>query len=208
MNLRRSMLISASILGLFAIAGALLVGLTYDMTSEQVQHNKRAFTQARLHELIPPQLHDNDMDRDTIAVTDPLLGGKTPATVYRARKDGQPVAAIIQTVAPDGYSGRILLLVAIRESGELIGVRVVEHAETPGLGDAIDARKSGWILQFAGRALDNPPAEKWKVKRDNGNFDQITSATITSRSVVKAVYNSIVYFNTHRDELFRTGSAS
>lgn len=207
MNASRSMLISASILGLFAIAGTLLVALTHDTTREQVQHNKRAFTLMRLHELIPPQLHDNDMDRDTIEVSDPLLGSKQPVTVYRARKDNQPVAAIVQAIAPDGYSGRLVLLVAIRMDGTLAGVRVVDHQETPGLGDAIDARKSGWILQFAGRSLDNPPAEQWKVKRDNGSFDQITSATITSRAVVKAVYNSIVYFNSHRDELFATRSA-
>ena len=207
MNTSRSMLISASILGLFAIAGTLLVALTHDTTREQVQHNQRAFTLMRLHELIPPQLHDNDMDRDTIVVSDPLLGSKQPVTVYRARKDNQPVAAIVQAIAPDGYSGRLVLLVAIRMDGTLAGVRVVDHQETPGLGDAIDARKSGWILQFAGRSLDNPPAEQWKVKRDNGSFDQITSATITSRAVVKAVYNCIVYFNSHRDELFATRSA-
>ena len=206
MNVSRGMLISASILGLFAIAGALLVALTYDTTSEQVQQNKRAFTLTRLHELIPPHLHDNDMDRDTIEVADSLLGSNQPATVYRARKNGQPVAAIIQAVAPDGYSGRILLLVAIKLDGNLAGVRVVEHGETPGLGDAIDARKSDWIQQFAGRTIGDPPAGQWKVKRDNGSFDHITSATITSRAVVKAVYNSLTYFAAHRDELFATRS--
>lgn len=110
----------------------------------------------------------------------------------------------MQPIAPDGYSGRITLLVAIDQSGKLIGVRVTEHKETPGLGDAIDTNKSDWIHIFKDKSLQNPVEENWRVRRDNGEFDQITSATITSRAVVKATYNALRYFEQHKDTLLRT----
>jgi electron transport complex protein RnfG len=112
------------------------------------------------------------------------------------------VAAIIETNAPDGYNGNIRMLVGIRVDGSLLGVRVTEHQETPGLGDAIDTRKSNWILQFNNLSLSNPAPSNWKVKRDGGAIDQITSATISSRAVTKAVYNTLRYYSEHRDQLF------
>lgn len=202
MTLGRNMLRSAALLAVFAIIGTTLVALTFDNTRERVIQNKRDFTLARLHELIAAGEHDNDIDRDIIQVTDPRLGTIAPVIVYRARKQGEPVAAIIQSIAPDGYSGTIEMLIAMRFDGSLAGVRVVDHKETPGLGDAIDARKSDWINQFRGLSQDNTAANNWKVKRDGGKFDQITSATITSRAVVKAVYNTLSYFNDNREALF------
>jgi electron transport complex protein RnfG len=112
------------------------------------------------------------------------------------------VAAIISTVAPQGYNGNIYLLVAIRYSGKLAGVRVVKHRETPGLGDAIDEKRSDWISSFDNKSLQNPAPKDWKVKRDGGVFDQFTGATITPRAVVDAVYKTLQYFEKHRDELF------
>jgi len=199
----KSMLSSAALLAAFAIAGTSLVALTFEQTKDRVAENKREYTLGKLHEVIPPDKHDNDMDRDTILVQDPALGTQDAVTVYRARKDHKPVAAIIQSIAPDGYSGRIEILVAINYAGTLAGVRVVSHKETPGLGDAIDARKSGWINQFQGETLDKTASKAWKVKRDGGKFDQITSATITSRAVVKAVHQTLQYYQQHRDTLYK-----
>ena len=203
MNIVKNMLISASLLGIFAIVGTAMVAYTDGTTAEQVAYNKRQYTLNKLHEIISPSALDNDLERDTIQVTDPRLGTTQPMLVYRARKDGKPVAAIIHSIAPDGYSGNIEMLVGIRADGTLLGVRVVEHQETPGLGDAIDIRKSNWIRQFENRSLKQPEPKNWKVKRDGGAFDQITSATITSRAVVKAVYNTLQYFKEHRQELFK-----
>jgi electron transport complex protein RnfG len=207
MTIGKNMLISAALLGIFAIVGTAMVAFTYDKTAQQVADNKREFTLSKLHELIAPSDHDNNLEADTISVSDPLLGTHKPMLVYRARKDGKPVAAIIQSIAPDGYSGAIEMLVAIRMDSSLAGVRVVEHQETPGLGDAIDIRKSNWIRQFENRSLRQPAAAQWKVKRDGGQFDQITSATISSRAVVKAVYNTLQYFSKHRQELFKSTTA-
>lgn len=198
----KSMLVSASLLAAFALGGTAIVALTFINTADRVSQNKRDYTLGKLHELIKPDQHTNDMDRDTILVQDRLLDAKDPVLVYRARKNGQPVAAIIQSVAPDGYSGKIEMLVAIKYNGELAGVRVVGHRETPGLGDAIDARKSGWIEQFSGKSLQKPDEAAWKVSRDGGKFDQITSATITSRAVIKCVHNTLKYYQLNRDYLF------
>ena len=122
--------------------------------------------------------------------------------MYRARLRGEPVAAIFRSIAPDGYSGKIHLLVGVYIDGSLAGVRVVKHAETPGLGDAVEIRKSSWIEDFAGKSLTNPSQDRWRVKRDGGDFDQFTGATITPRAVVAAVRNTLLYYQQNTDMIF------
>ena len=203
MSLARHMTISAMLLGLFAIVGTAMVAMIHDATAERIAANHRAFLLKSLHILIPPEQHDNDLFTDVITVTNKeLLGSKKPVRVYRARREEKPVAAIINAVAPDGYSGSIELLVAIRYDGTLAGVRVVKHKETPGLGDGIEASRSDWILSFDDLSLTNPDKKGWAVKRDGGIFDQFTGATISPRAIVNAVYRSLLYFDTHKDELF------
>jgi len=199
----RYMLVTAILLGIFAIAGTGMVAYTFDKTDERIADNEREALLESLHAIVPPALHDNDLPADAITVTSKeLLGSAKPVTVYRARKDGQPVAAIFTPIAPDGYNGAIKLLVAISYQGDIFGVRVISHHETPGLGDAIDTDKSDWVKDFKGHSLGNPGELGWHVKRDGGDFDQFTGATITPRAVVKAVYNSLQYFKLHKDELF------
>ena len=203
MSLVRHMIISAVLLGLFAIVGTAMVALIHDATAERIAANHREFLLKSLHILVPPEQHDNDLFTDVITVTNKeLLGTHKPVRVYRARRNESPVAAIINAVAPDGYSGSIELLVAIRYDGTLAGVRVVKHKETPGLGDGIDASRSDWILAFNNRSLMVPEKKGWAVKRDGGIFDQFTGATISPRAIVNAVYRSLLYFDTHKDELF------
>jgi len=199
----RHILVTALLLFLFAAIGTGLVAFTFDNTHERIAANEREALLRNLHVLVPPERHDNDIFTDTIEVTDPdLLGTPRPVTVYRARKDGRPVAAILAPVAPDGYSGEIRLLVAIEADGRLAGVRVAGHRETPGLGDAIEAARSDWILGFEGRSLGDPDEKGWAVKKDGGVFDQFTGATITPRAVVKAVKKALVYFDRNRQTLF------
>ena len=197
------------LLALFAVIGASLVALTHHATAARIAANERAALLRSLHTLISPDIHDNDIFTDTLEVRDPaLLGSPEPLTVYRARKGGKPVAAVLTAIAPDGYSGNIKLLVAIRADGVLAGVRVVSHRETPGLGDAIDAERSDWILGFAGRSLADPGERGWAVKKDGGIFDQFTGATITPRAVVKAVHKALIYFNRNRQALFAPATAT
>jgi len=198
---------AALLLGAFAVGGTAAVALTHALTRERIAANERAALERALHAVMPPERHDNDPLSDYVRVTDPMLLGTTePVTVYRARRGGRPVGVILTPVAPDGYNGRIRLIVGIYADGTVSGVRVLRHQETPGLGDAIEARKSPWILGFTGRSLADPPLERWRVRRDGGVFDQFTGATITPRAVVKAVRNALIYFRDHRDELFSAPS--
>jgi electron transport complex protein RnfG len=203
MTVYRPIALSAAFLFLFAVIGAGLVAFTFDSTAEKIADNERRALLKSLNELVPEQRYDNDIFSDVVYVRNSeLLGTSQPVPVYRARKDGWPVAAVLAPVAPDGYSGSIRLLVAVNLDGTLAGVRVVQHRETPGLGDAIEAERSDWILGFSGRSLSDPVPERWKVKRDGGEFDQFTGATITPRAVVKAVKEALLYFQAHRHELF------
>ena len=202
----RNMVIGALILGLFSIVGTGLVALTFQGTAARIAENERQTLLHTLHQLVSPTEHDNDIYTDLITVTDKeLLGSAHSINVYRARMGGHPVAAVLAANAPDGYSGSIKLLVGIRYDGTLAGVRVLSHRETPGLGDGIEAERSDWIQEFTGHSLLNPEATGWKVKKDGGQFDQFTGATITPRAVVKAVYNTLRYYQQHREALFDDG---
>ncbi len=199
----RNMVIGALILGLFSVVGTGLVALTYEGTAERIAENERQALLRSLHQLVSPEEHDNDIYADVITVHDKaLLGSRDGVNIYRARNAGQPVAAVINSSAPDGYNGTIKLLVGIYYDGSLAGVRVINHRETPGLGDGIEAERSDWILSFNGHSLLNPETDGWKVKKDGGQFDQFTGATITPRAVVKAVYNTLRYYQQHREAIF------
>ncbi|MDJ0805231.1 MAG: electron transport complex subunit RsxG [Gammaproteobacteria bacterium] len=199
---RHPIVIAAFILGAFAIAGTTLVAVTHAFTKERIAFNERQTLLKSLNALVPEQSVDNDMVSDTLVVSHPELLGSPETTVYRGRKLDQPVAAVLTSIVPDGYSGPIKLLVAVHYNGTLGGVRVISHKETPGLGDKIEESRSDWILGFAGKSLADPTEAQWKVKRDGGIFDQFTGATITPRSIVKAVKNTLLYVREHRDALY------
>lgn len=150
--------------------------------------------------LLPPTEYDNDPAADTLRVQDPALGPE-PVLVMRARRGGAPVAALLALTATDGYNGPIRLLVAVRADGRLAGVRVLAHRETKGMGDAIDTEVSGWIRGFDGKSLDEPAAARWALRKDGGEFDQVSSATVTLRAVVAAARRALEYFAAHRAEL-------
>jgi len=200
---RRQILLSGVFLALFAVVGTTLVALTEYSTSAAITENERQVLLRNLYALLPRDKLDNDIATDTLQLpASALLGTDDASTVYRARLGGEPVAAIFNSVAPDGYNGKILLLVGVYIDGRLAGVRVVKHAETPGLGDAVEIRKSPWINDFAGKSLANPTPERWRVKRDGGDFDQFTGATITPRAVVAAVRNTLLYYQQNADMIF------
>ncbi len=189
-----------------AIVAAVLtavVAAVASVTRERISDNEQAWIRQRLDALVAPPTHDNDLLADSIAVTAPdLLGSTQPVKIYRARLGGAPVAAVIRPVAPDGYRGPIELLVAINQDGSLIGVQVIRHDETPGLGDAFESRDVHWLDSFRGRSLTDPPPQRWTVRRDGGDFDAFTGATITPRAIVKAVRNTLEYYQRNRQRIF------
>lgn len=204
-SLIKHMLRTAVLLAIFAIIGTGLVAFTFKATEQPIAESRRAALLRSLHVLVPDHLYDNDLFSDVIRVSDAHLGSDKPLRVFRARLEDKPVAVVMEAVAPDGYSGNIFLLIAIKHDGELLGVRVSQHRETPGLGDAIDEERSDWIHDFAGHSLNNPSASGWRVKRDGGEFDQFTGATITPRAVVKAVFNTLQYYQAQGDTLYAQG---
>jgi electron transport complex protein RnfG len=199
----RRVLRAALTLGAAVALAVALLAQVHDVTRARVEATERARRAAAFERLLGSVRHDNDLLADRIEVHDAeLLGTDAPVPVYRARLAGRPVAAIIEPVAPDGYSGSIRLVVAMTPEGRLLGVRVLEHHETPGLGDAIEERRSGWIRSFDGRGLDDPPLPRWKVRKDGGDFDQLTGATVTPRAVVAAVRNTLLYARREGTMLF------
>ena len=193
---------AAIVLAAAAVAAFGLVAVVHEATRDRIAATERAHELSRFDQVLAGRPHDNDLLADTVILRDPeLLGAGEAITAYRARFRGEPVAVVLEPVATDGYSGAIHLLIAVAPDGTLLGVRTVSHRETPGLGDFIDTRKSDWIERFAGKSLRNPAAADWRVRKDGGDFDQYTGATITSRAVVGTVARTLEFFARHRDEL-------
>lgn len=172
-------------------------------TAERIAHNEQAWIRQHLEALIPAASHDNDLLADSIDVSAPELAENArPVRIYRARRAGRPVAAAIRAVAPDGYRGPIELLVVVAYDGTLVGVQVLRHDETPGLGDAFERREPGWLARFRGRSLADTPPARWTVRRDGGDFDAFTGATITPRAIVKAVRRTLEFHQRNRDQIY------
>lgn len=200
---KQKIIITTSLLIIFAVAGATLVGFTYTQTKEDIAYNEKLTLLRKLNTIIPANLYNNDLLLDTITINaDYLLGTKENSLAYRARNNNKNVAVVLSSIAPNGYNGPIQMLVGIYEDGEIAGVRVVKHRETPGLGDAVSITHSNWILGFNNKSLENPEEKQWNVKRDGGEFDQFTGATITPRAVVKAIHSSLLYFRKNKALLF------
>lgn len=184
-----------------ALLGTGMLALVNEHSKPYIAENERQELLRSLSAVIPLKSYTNDILQDTIKVVDePLLGTKV-STIYRASNAGQPIAVALTAVAPNGYTGPIALLIGIDHTGTVTGVRVIKHRETPGLGDAIEIQRSNWIESFIGKSSNNPDASRWKVKRDGGDFDQFTGATISPRAVVGAVHRALQYFEKNRQRL-------
>jgi H+/Na+-translocating ferredoxin:NAD+ oxidoreductase subunit G len=191
------------LVGLIATAAAVLVTASWEFSREHIAANERARLLASLSSVLDESLIGRDLDPVLITVEDEaLLGTDEPVEVFVPVDGTNPLAAIFASVAPHGYNAPIHLLIGIDIlTGRITGVRVVSHRETPGLGDLIDIRKSNWLLQFNGKTVDDPAPAGWAVKKDDGEFDSITGATVTPRAVVQAIHNTLLYFDAHRDEI-------
>lgn len=202
--LGRSITRNGLILAAFAVATAVLIAGTYLQTRERIAAEQRAAEERALLEIVPRDAHDNSLLDDTLPapVGDDKLKLAEPRPIYRARREGRVETVLVPARAPDGYSGAIDLVVGVDRDGTVAGVRVLEHRETPGLGDKVDRRKSDWIEDFAGRSLDNPAPAQWKVRKDKGVFDQFTGATITPRAVVAATRRALEYVQANEAALF------
>ncbi len=189
-------------LSIFAVITAGLIALTQLETKDRIGENIKAAKYKALHEVIAPEMHDNDLLTDLVAIDDPaLVSDEGVQDAYVARMNGKAIAVILPAIAADGYTGKIRSIVGILADGTIAGVRVLNHQETPGLGDKIEIKKSNWIRQFEGKSYSDPDQSAWAVKKDGGEFDQLTGATITPRAVVKSVLQAVQYFEANSEYL-------
>ncbi|WP_299996127.1 electron transport complex subunit RsxG [uncultured Cedecea sp.] len=181
-----------------AVFAALLTGVTAlvnELTKPTI--DKQAVQQQQLlfNQVISHELYDNDIQNSCFVVKDSPLG-RGERKIYIARKGETPVGVVMETTAPDGYSGAIHLLVGADFKGTILGTRVTEHHETPGLGDKIELRLSDWITHFAYKHIEGNQDPRWAVQKDGGEFTQFTGATITPRAVVNAVKRAGLFAET------------
>jgi len=187
----------------FGIAATGLVSVTHQLTKGRIAYAAELNQQRILNQVVPESMHDNDLFASCIQVTsEQYLGNDKLHRAFIAKRGEQPTGIAIETTAPNGYAGSIELIVGVQLSGEVTGVQVLAHQETPGLGDKIEKRKSDWVDSFVGKLLEDEDDPAWAVQKDGGQFDQFTGATITPRAVVGAVKNTLIFYGRNKDLLF------
>lgn len=201
-QLRPQLKFQTGVLAGFALLAAILLGVADLGTRGVIQLRLQEDLQANLEQVVPAEFHDNKLLEDSVMIASADAGlGAEQTEVYLAKKQGQVTAACFKFIAPDGYAGPISLVMGVDRNGEILGVRVIAHVETPGLGDKIEVSKSKWVLSFNGKSLDNLTIEQWAVKKDGGVFDQFSGATITPRKVVQAIKRGLAFYRAHQSEL-------
>lgn len=207
---------SAIGLAIFAFFTAGIISITQVLTKDTIKQNEAAFEARLLLSLLPESFDAQDILSGAAGFSDSNLTDMNLLNIdpeqnrfYRVfDADGNINSVILPVVAPEGYTEAIRLIVGVQTNGQLLGVRVTRHKETPGLGDQVELTKSDWILNFNGRSLSSPQPEAWAVKKDGGEFDQLTGATITPRAIVKAVRNSLEFFAINKETLLTTPDVS
>lgn len=202
-----SMAKNGVILSAFALATTGLVATINMLTADKIAEQELLQLTTQLHEVLDPRAYDNQLSHDCVIINDPRLGPYADQVVYRARKNNQPVALVVRHITPNGYSGDINLLTAVLSDGRIAGVRSTKHAETPGLGDKVEIRKSAWISSFNNMTVRSADDERWAVKKDGGQFDQFTGATITPRAVIGSVKNAVLFAKDEFDAVFSAPNA-
>jgi electron transport complex protein RnfG len=189
-------------LAIFGFISAVIIAGSWLLTLDKINYQKKIYQEKTLLEIIPKNLYDNSILDSSIKLpVSNLLGTSKQLEGYIAKSNQQPIAVIIPAIAPDGYNGKIELLIGIYANGELAAVRVTKHQETPGLGDKITTDVSDWILAFTGMSLATTTSNSWQVKKDGGAIDQFVGATITPRAVVTAVHKALQYFHEYNTQL-------
>ncbi len=183
-------------LTLITVSAGLILSLVEAMTREPIAEQRRLETLRALQAVLPPA--DNSPDQDTVQLVtgQDKRGRDVIRMFYRGRQGRTLTGVAFQVTATDGYSGNINIMVGVDPSGTVAGIEILSHNETPGLGDKIEQPE--FKEMFAGKNLDNVD---WRVKKDGGEFDQITGATISPRAVVGAVHKGLEFFRDHRAEI-------
>jgi electron transport complex protein RnfG len=197
------------ILGVLAALCTALVAFTHRYTAPLIEANEQAYLEESLRPVLGGIEYQDELSKSLLVLDLPHdLPGNEAASIYRIYADGEPAAALFIVSARQGFAGPIRLLIGVKVDGSITSVRVLKHKETPGLGDMIESSKSDWLLQFDLTSLASPVAERWLIKRDGGDFDQLTGASITPRAIIKAIKETLSYFESNQDALFSAESAN
>ncbi len=188
-------------LAVVLLLAVILIGGTWQYTRQRIADNAARQILTQISLVLPGTLYDNEPNKDTVLKD---TGAGQPLPIYRARRAGSPVAAVLTVSAPDGYVGPIRMLVGIAADGRVLGVLITAHQETPGIGAAIATEPPTWLTGFVGRSLHDPPEARWALRTDGGDFDAIAGATVSSRATLDGIRTAVQYFDTHRDEIFST----
>lgn len=196
---RETVTFQAILLGASTLVAATLLSFGNLATKDEIALRLEEDLKASIAQVMPPELYENDLLKSALTVEDPTGAS---VLVYRATKDGV-VTAVIFEVSEYGYSGEIKSILAISSVGTILGARVLAHSETPGLGDKIEVKKDDWILGFDGLSIIKPTKAGWAVRKDGGEFDQFSGATITPRAVVKSIRSGLEFFEAKKQDLLR-----
>ena len=180
-----------------------LVAATYHATRDRIAANDKALLEQSLEPALSGLFFDGGVSESRLVIEPPHeLPGNDAAVIYRVFAAGEPVAALFAVTARDGFSGPIRVLLGVEYDGTVTGVRILQHRETPGLGDKIESQRTDWVFQFDGRSIGDPVVTGWAIKGDGGDFDQLTGASVTPRAVIKALRDTLLYFDANRDAIF------
>jgi len=194
---------SGMTLALIGAICAAMVATTHVLTRDRIAANEQAWLEKSLEPALGDVVFDGGVSDATLVMHPPHeLPGADDALIYRVYAGAQPVAALFAVTARDGFAGSIRILLGVEYDGTVTGLRILQHRETPGLGDRIESSRSDWVFQFDARSLGDPDVDGWTIKRDGGQFDQISGASVTPRAVITAVRETLVYFEAHRDDIF------
>ena len=190
-------------LAIIAAVCTALVAATYQLTEDRIAANEKALLEQSLQPALAGLVYDSSVSESRLVLQPPHgLPGNDPAFIYRVYTGEQPVAALFAVTARDGYAGPIRVLIGLDTAGVITGVRILQHRETPGLGDNIEAERSDWVFQFDGRSMGDPALPGWALQVDGGEFDQLTGASVTPRAVINAIRETLLYFEANREQIF------
>ncbi len=179
------------------------VGATYLVqqgSASRIAEQQRENDSRHFLDLLPANSYDNHPLEHTLPLAVATLGDSTLQGGFLATRSGQPSAVLLRSQAV-GYVGSIDLLIAIDVNGKLLGVKTLRQSETPGLGARIADWPNAWLKIFVGKSMNDPDDKGWALKKDQGQFDQVAGATITSRAVLNAIHDALRYFDEHRQQL-------
>jgi electron transport complex protein RnfG len=188
------------VLTCICIVSAIALAKIYDLTKEPIAHQKRLEVLRAIKTVLPP--YDNEPDRDfaTLPMGVEKKGEEIKRSFYRGKKDGRLIGIAFKVTSSEGYGGTIEAMVGVLPDGTIHGVEVLSHLETPGLGAKIGEAK--FKDRFKDRNLSNT---KWAVKKDAGDIDSITGATISSRAVIKAIKEGLTFYEDHKAAIVGSG---